>query len=160
VVDPSGPQCPCGRRGCWERFASGGGLGTLAREAALAGNLQRVVALAGGDPEDVRGEHVTSAAESGDPDALAVMEDLGRWVALGLANLAAVLDPSCIVVGGGLAEAGEVLLAPTRRAFAAMVEGGSNRPEVAIVHAAFGVRAGAVGAALAAAGVGGLGWER
>ena len=44
VVDPAGPPCPCGRRGCWERFASGAGLGVLAREAALAGRLGEVVA--------------------------------------------------------------------------------------------------------------------
>ena len=62
VVDPAGPPCPCGRRGCWERYASGGGLGLLAREAAMAGRLPAVVALAGGDPESVRGEDVTAAA--------------------------------------------------------------------------------------------------
>ena len=63
VVDPSGPPCPCGKRGCWERFASGSGLGRLAREAAHAGRLDDVVALAGGDPESVRGEHVTDGGQ-------------------------------------------------------------------------------------------------
>jgi len=150
LVDPSGPPCPCGRRGCWERYASGGGLGRLAREAAYAGRLAQVVALAGDDPELVRGEHVTRSALDGEPGALAVMEDLGWWVALGLANLTAVLDPSRIVLGGGLVVAGEILLAPTRRAFAELVEGASARPEVEIVAAALGERAGAVGAALAA----------
>ena len=66
VVDPHGPPCPCGQRGCWERFASGSGLGWLAREAAHAGQAARVVELAGGDPESVRGEHVTQAAAEGD----------------------------------------------------------------------------------------------
>jgi glucokinase len=150
VVDPSGPLCPCGQRGCWERFASGGGLGRLAREAALAGRLQHAVAIAGGDPEDVRGEHVTTAALAGDPEAAAVMEELGWWVALGLANLTAVLDPALIVIGGGLAEAGGLLLEPTRRAFATLVEGRGARPDIDIVLAALGLKAGAVGAALAA----------
>ena len=150
VVDPAGPPCPCGRRGCWERFASGGGLGRLAREAAYAGHLGEVVASAGGDPELVRGEHVTDAARRGEPGAIGVIEELGWWVALGLANLTAVLDPDVIVVGGGLAQAGELLLAPTRRAFAEVVEGGVERPEVAIVAAEWGERAGAVGAAMAA----------
>jgi glucokinase len=150
VVDPSGPLCPCGQRGCWERFASGGGLGRLAREAALAGRLQHVVALAGGDPEAVRGEHVTTAALACDPEALAVMDELGWWVALGLANLTAVLDPARIVIGGGLAEAGAILLDPARRAFDTLVEGRGTRPEVKIVPATLGLRAGAVGAALAA----------
>jgi len=150
VVDPSGPPCPCGRRGCWERFASGGGLGRLAREAAYGGGLPAVVELAGGDPESVRGEHVTAAARHGDAGALAVLDELGWWVALGLANLVAVVDPSRVVLGGGLAGAGELLLAPTRRAFAELVEGGDRRPAIEIVPAALGERAGAVGAALGA----------
>jgi glucokinase len=148
VVDPSGPPCPCGGRGCWERFASGGGLGRLAREAAFGGSLHEAVALAGGDPELVRGEHVTRAALAGDPGALAVVEELGWWVALGLSNLVAFCDPERIVVGGGVAEVGDLLLAPTRRAFAGLVEAGSARPEIPIVAAELGERAGAVGAAL------------
>jgi len=151
VVDPSGPLCPCGRRGCWERYASGAGLASLAREAAIGGRLPEVVVLAGGDPEAVRGEHVSSAAAAGDVDALAVMGELGRWVAFGLANLAAVLDPQRFVIGGGLAAgAGERLLGPTRASFDELVEGGASRGRVDIVAAALGERSGAVGAALAA----------
>ncbi len=77
VVDPAGPPCPCGRRGCWERFASGAGLGVLAREAALAGRLGEVVRVAGGDPESVRGEDVSAAAAAGDPAARRVIEEVG-----------------------------------------------------------------------------------
>jgi glucokinase len=150
VVDPAGPPCPCGRRGCWERYASGGGLGLLAREAAMAGRLPAVVALAGGDPESVRGEDVTAAALAGDADARQVVEQLGWWVGFGLANLTCVLDPACIVLGGGLVAAGELWFEATRAAFAELVEGGSAREPVVIVPAAFGERAGAVGAALAA----------
>jgi glucokinase len=150
VVDPAGPPCPCGRRGCWERFASGGGLGLMAREAALAGTLSGVVARAGGDPEGVRGEDVTAAALAGDPGATRVIEQVGWWVGFGLANLACVLDPECFVLGGGLVGAGELLLDSTRRAFAELVEGGLARPATNIVPATLGARAGAVGAALGA----------
>ena len=101
VVDPNGPSCPCGRRGCWERFASGAGLGVRAREAALAGRLAEVVRLAGGDPESVRGEDVSAAAAAGDPAAQHVIREVGWWIGFGLANLAAVLDPGCFVLGGG-----------------------------------------------------------
>jgi glucokinase len=156
VVDPSGPPCPCGRRGCWERYASGGGLGLLAREAALAGKLPGVVALSGGDPESVRGEDVTAAALNGDMDAQRVVEEVGWWVGFGLANLASVLDPECFVLGGGLGGTGDLLLHPARRAFAELVEGGGTRSTTVIVPAAFGERAGAVGAALGGRG-GGLG---
>jgi len=150
VVDPNGPPCPCGHRGCWERFAAGGGLTRLAREAAAAGTLHEAVRRAGGDPELVTGEHVTAAAAAGDAEALRVVGELGWWVGLGLANLVAVLDPERIVVGGGLGHAGEMLLDPARRALAELVEGGAARGTVPVVEAALGEQAGAVGAALAA----------
>ncbi len=150
VVDPAGPACPCGRRGCWERFASGAGLGVRAREAALAGRLGEVVAVAGGDPESVRGEDVSAAAAAGDPAARQVIEEVGWWIGFGLANLACVLDPECFVLGGGVVQAGDLLVGAARATFAELLEGGDRRPRAAIVPAAFGERAGAVGAALAA----------
>ena len=150
VVDPRGPQCVCGRRGCWERFASGSGLGRLARDAAAAGRAGRVVELAGGDPEAVRGEHVTQAASEGDRGAIAVLREFGWWVALGIANLVNVLDPEVVVVGGGLAEAGELLLAPVRERFDELVLAPEHRPPVRIVAAELGERAGAIGARLLA----------
>jgi glucokinase len=110
------------------------------------------MALAGGDEESVRGEHVTEAAQAGDPGALEVMAELGWWIALGLANLTALLDPSVIVIGGGLAAAGALLLDPTRRAFADVVYAGDEGAGVRIVGAALGELAGAVGAALIARG--------
>jgi glucokinase len=148
VVDPSGPECPCGKRGCWERFASGSGLGRLGREQATAGRIPRVVELAGGDPEAVRGEHVSQAAAAGDDRAREVLVTFAGWVALGLANLASILDPEVVVVGGGLVDAGELLMTPVRRSFLDQVVGSDARPTVRIVPAALGPRAGAVGAAL------------
>ena len=152
VVDPNGPWCRCGARGCWERFASGTGLGNVAREAAAAGQARRMVELAGGDAEAVRGEHVTAAAAEGDDEALLVMKRFAWWLALGLANLANALDPDTFVVGGGLVEAGDILLDPTREAFARLVEASEHRPPIAIVAAHLGERAGAIGAANLAGG--------
>lgn len=151
VVDPEGPVCLCGRQGCWERFGSGTGLGRLGREAALAGRASRVRELAGGDPDHVRGEHVTGAAAEGDAEALAVMDRLGWWIALGLSNLANAFDPEAFVLGGGLVEAGDVLFRPVRAAFAGLLGGYGNRPSVDIVPASLGEHAGAVGAASLAA---------
>ena len=150
VVDPNGPPCSCGRRGCWERYASGSGLGRLAREAALAGRLESVVRRAGGDPESVRSEHVTALAAEGDPAAAKVLAEMGWWLALGLANLADLLDPAMFVVGGGMIEAGAFLLEPARAAFAGMVEAADVRPAIPIEAARLGERAGAMGAAVAA----------
>jgi glucokinase len=152
VVDPSGPSCPCGKRGCWERFASGSGLGRLAREAAHAGRLDEVLRAVGGDPEAVRAEDVTAAAAAGDATAQAVLEELGWWLALGLANLANLLDPSLFVLGGGLVDALDLVLEPVRAAFDELVEGRHRRPEVMICLASLGERAGAIGAAVLARG--------
>jgi glucokinase len=147
VVDPDGPPCPCGQRGCWERFASGSGLARLAQQAVAEGRAGRMLALAGGDPALVRGEHVTAAAAEGDAEAQAVLAELGWWVALGLVNLANAFDPQAFVLGGGLIEAGELLLGPVRLAFDRLLAGAAYRPAVAIVPATLGEHAGAIGAA-------------
>lgn len=148
VVDPDGPYCPCGRRGCWERYASGSGLGRLAREAALAKRARRVVELAGGDPELVRGEHVQAAAREGDAEALAVIDTFGRWVALGLVNLTNVLDPQAFVLGGGLAASADLYIGPIQTWFTEYLYAPDLRPHPSLVFASLTEYAGAVGAAL------------
>lgn len=148
VVDPDGPPCPCGRRGCWERYASGSGLARLAREAAVGKRISRVVELAGGDPEQVRGEHVQAAAREGDADALAVIDLFGRWVALGLVNLTNVLDPEMFVLGGGLAASSDLYLGPIQKWFTELLYAPHLRPHPRLAFAELGERAGAVGAAL------------
>lgn len=128
VVQPDGPFCVCGRRGCWERFASGRGLQMLA----------------GGR----RGEDVVAAARAGDREAAVVIDTFAHWVALGLANLTNVLDPACIVLGGGLAAAPDVFLAPIEREFRALLYSSDHRPNPELTFAELGERAGAIGAAL------------
>jgi glucokinase len=150
VVDPDGPLCPCGRRGCWERYASGAGLARFGQEAASRGAAPTLLERSAGDPEAVKGEHVTAAALSGDPAAVEIMNRFGWWVALGLANLVNLFDPQAILIGGGLVEAGEALLQPTRRAFLQHMEASRVRPPVTIRAAQLGPRAGAIGAALLA----------
>jgi glucokinase len=148
VVDPAGPLCPCGRRGCWERYASGSGLAMLARGAATGHRLNSVVRHAGGDPEAVRGEHVQSAAREGDAEALAVIDEFSRWVALGLANLTNAFDPEMFVLGGGLATGADLYVDPIRRWFADLLYQPELRPVPGIEFARWGPLAGAVGAAL------------
>lgn len=150
MIDPTGPPCQCGRRGCWERFASGSALGRLGRDAAAAGRAVRVMELADGDAEAVRGEHVTQAALDGDPEAMTIMRDFARWFAIGVANLVDILDPDIVVVGGGLADVDELFLEPARAAFAELVLAVDHRPVVPIVPARFGSEAGSIGAALLA----------
>lgn len=151
VVDPDGPPCPCGRRGCWERYASGTGLARLARDAALGGRIGRVVELAGGDMEAVRGEHLQQAAREGDRFALAVVDEFARWVAVGLSNLTNALDPELFVLGGGLAAGADLYLDPIERWFGELLYAEHLRPKPEIRFARLGEHAGAIGAAFYAA---------
>ncbi len=151
VVDPEGLECPCGRLGCWERYASGVGLGRMARERALEGGVGAAVELAGGDAHDVKGEHVTTAAAAGDDEALAVLDRFSEWLALGLANLVAILDPDRIVLGGGVISSHDLFVEPTQRHVDRVLMEAEHRPAVPIVAAALGPEAGAVGAGLFAA---------
>jgi glucokinase len=151
VVDPTGPPCPCGQRGCWEQFASGNGLARLARSAALGGQLDAAVDLAGGDPELVRGEHVTATAKQGDGDSMAVLDELSDWIAVGLANLVNIFDPQLVVIGGGLVDAADLLLPRAEKRVHDRILAGPRRPLVPVVPALLGERAGAIGTALLAA---------
>jgi len=103
-----------------------------------------------GGPEAVRGEDVTRAAAEGSPEALAVIDEVGWWLALGVANLVAILDCGVFVIGGGLWQASSLLLPAARRHLAGLIEGAASRPAIELLPAAFGDRAGAVGAALVA----------
>jgi glucokinase len=150
VVVRDGILCTCGNHGCWEQYASGSALGRIGREAAVRGRAKAAVAIAGGDPTAVTGEHVTAAALDGDRDSIELLEEVGSWLGLGLSNLANLLDPDILVVGGGLIEAGELLLRPATATFQEMLEGGRMRPKPPIVAATLGERAGAIGAALIA----------
>lgn len=147
IVDTDGVPCPCGQRGCWERYASGSGLGYLARRAAMDGALESVLTEVG-TVEGIRGEHVTRAAQAGDRQALAVVDTYAGWVALGLVNLTNLYDPATIVLSGGLSADPSTFLPPILTAFNRRLFGDDLRPRPDLVFAALGPRAGAIGAAL------------
>jgi glucokinase len=148
VVDLEGPDCPCGRRGCWERFASGSALAHFGRVAAAEGRLPAVVDAAGGDPAAVTGEDVTAAARTGDEAALGILDTFGRWVGIGLVNLTNLLDPELFVLGGGLVELRDLIVEPIRHWLAQLLYAPSYRPHPRLEIARLGERAGAVGAAM------------
>lgn len=151
-VVPAGIPCGCGSQGCWEQYASGRALVRAAREMATSSPEagRRLLQLAGGDPSQLTGPHVTTAAREGDPAAVKCFEEVGHWLGQGLASLAAILDPASIVIGGGVSEAGELLLGPARVQFRAAIPGRGHRPEAEIVLAELGPDAGFVGAAILA----------
>jgi len=149
VVVPDGRRCECGNRGCLEQYASGNVLGREARELALAGSPVTVplVERVGGDLDQLVGPLITEAAQDGDAVAIELFQDVGRWLGIGLANLAAALDPGIFVIGGGVSDADELLLGPARESFRRTLTGRGFRPEPRIVRAALGPEAGLVGAA-------------
>jgi len=148
-VDPHGPLCACGQRGHWEALASGTALGALGREWARAGAAPTLLARAGAI-DGISGVIVGDTAQEGAEDAVAIVEEYARRVAIGLVGLVNIFDPERVVVSGGLIELGDVLLGPMRAAFDGRLEGTAHRPSVPIVPAELGARAGVVGAAVLA----------
>lgn len=150
VVERDGVPCPCGRRGCWERYASGAGLAWLAQQSVTAGGGARILELAGGELSSIAGEHVTAAADEGDGDAHAVFEQFSRWIALGIGNLINTLDPDLVIIGGGVAVHSRHFLGRVEELLAAEVLGAGPHRPTPVALARLGPEAGAIGAALIA----------
>lgn len=143
-----GRMCGCGQRGCWETYGSGSALTAAARRLVAHGDPEAALlsSMAGGSPAALDGAMVTAAAREGDPLAQRLFAEVGGWLGEGIASLVAVLDPGIVVVGGGAADAGALLLAPLRKALAHNRSGGDAAvPDV--VAATLGNDAGMVGAA-------------
>ncbi|WP_406372779.1 ROK family protein [Streptomyces sp. NBC_00647] len=133
VVRPGGAPCPCGQRGCLERFAS-------------AAAVSQAWAEASGDPEADAAD-CAKAVASGDPRARAVWQEAVDALADGLVTALTLLDPRTLIIGGGLAEAGETLFTPLRAAVERRV---TFQKLPSIVPAALGDTAGCLGAGLLA----------
>ncbi|OLZ71470.1 sugar kinase [Streptomyces sp. IMTB 2501] len=133
VVRPSGTPCPCGQRGCLERYAS-------------ASAVTEAWAAACGDP-DADAADCAKAVASGDPNAVRIWQEAVDALADGLVTALTLLDPRTLIIGGGLAEAGEVLFQPLRDAVRRRV---TFQKLPSIVPAALGDTAGCLGAGLLA----------
>jgi glucokinase len=148
-VVPGGRRCGCGNLGCLEQYCSGTALVRAAQELARErpADAVRLLELADGDAGAIDGPMVTAAAQEGDHAAVDCFDEIGRWLGQGLADLAAVLDPGRFVIGGGVADAGELLLRPARDTYASVVSGRGYRPLADVVPARLGADAGMIGAA-------------
>jgi glucokinase len=148
-VVPDGRLCACGNRGCWEQYASGTALAQTAREVAGTSRAAagRLLERVGGDADRLTGEDVARAAADGDPLALELVTDVGVWLGQGIADLAAILDPEVVVIGGGVSMLGEMVLGPARDRLERALPGRGFRPGPRIVVAELGPQAGLVGAA-------------
>lgn len=148
-VMPEGHLCGCGARGCFEQYASGNALLRHAREAIAASpDLARNLLSRGdGTIDGLTGKAITEAARDGDQVALAAFNTTAQWLGAGIASLSVILDPECVVIGGGVVDAGEILLAPTRAAMERYMPFAGRHPYPAIIAATLGNEAGLVGVA-------------
>lgn len=148
-VVPDGLLCGCGSQGCWEQYASGRALVRYAKQRAAATpeEARYLLSLGDGTPEGIQGQHVSQGATHGDPVSVDSFRELARWVGAGLADLASLFDPSAFIIGGGVSDAGDIVLGPVRKSFRRWLIGSQYRPRAQVLVAQLGGRAGLVGAA-------------
>jgi len=149
-VVPGGHRCGCGARGCWEQYASGRALVREGRAQAESGSLAaaQMLSVCGiSDPAELTGPMITKAAAAGDPCAVELLDDLGRWLGEGLASIATLFDPTTIVIGGGVSAAKHLLLKSAQVAFEKHLPAKANRPHPTFGLAELGNEAGIIGAA-------------
>jgi len=148
-IVPGGLLCGCGAYGCLEQYGSGTALLRHAREAIKANpDLARNILDRGdGSIEGVKGSAITEAARDGDELALSAFETTGDYIGAGIASLAVILDPEAVVIGGGVIDAGEILLNPIRASMEKHMPFAGKHPHPQIIAAQLGNEAGLVGVA-------------
>lgn len=144
VLDPRGPQCYCGAKGCWEVLGSGTSLGKRAIDLAqLPQGLLRE--MAGSTPEAATASHLFLAARAGDSAAVEAVDDFATWLGLGLVNLAATTTPDVFVLSGGVMAHFDLI---RQKVLSVLAQHATMIPtEIPVVEATLGDDAGAVGAA-------------
>ena len=147
-VVQDGKQCGCGRKGCVEQYASGTAVLKAAKKLASsdgpAGRRLRELKEQAGE---LNGHLVYQALLEGDQGARQVVAEAGDYLGQAMGTITAVLDPQIYVIGGGLSEAGELILEPIRQAFSKELPARGFRPEAKVVAAQFSNQAGVIGAA-------------
>ena len=114
TIHADGPVCNCGSTGCWEALASGTALAREARKEIEQGADTSIAELVGGDSSRIDASVVFEAAQNGDRLARHLISRLAYYFGVGLANLVNIFDPELILVGGGVAKMGDLLLQPAR----------------------------------------------
>lgn len=143
----SGPICGCGDTGCLEAFASGPAIVAMAQEYIKGGKSTKFREMAAVEGGEITPYMVAKAAEEGDPVAKRIFEIVGEYIGIGLTSVINLLNPERVIIGGGVAESGELLLGPIRKTIKerAMVVAGNA---VEIVPAQLGNSAGVIGASM------------
>ena len=148
-VVPDGLLCGCGAHGCFEQYGSGNALLRFAREAVQANQsaARELLSFGDGTIQGLSGSAISQAASSGDQLSLDAFSTLGDWLGAGIASLSVTLDPECVVIGGGVIEAGDILLTPIREGLVKYMPFARMHPFPEIIPALLGNDAGLVGAA-------------
>jgi len=148
-VVPNGHLCGCGKLGCFEQYASGSALHRHLLEAIEKDPAGGAALLARGDGtiDGIKGHHITDAAREGDPIAVGAFNTTGDWLGAGIASLCVIVDPACVVIGGGVVEAGDLLMVPTRAAIEKYMPFNGKHPSPKVLVAELGNDAGLVGVA-------------
>jgi glucokinase len=146
-VVPDGLPCGCGARGCIEQYGSGRALLRMAGEVADRPGPGAALAAVREAKGELTGHDVSELMKAGDPGAIEALRELGGWLGQAAASLSVVLDPQVFVFGGGVAQSGELLLAPVREAYLAHLPARGYHPEPEFVIAELVNDAGVVGAA-------------
>ncbi len=146
TVNPDGLPCNCGSFGCLEAYAAGPAIVVRAQKAVRTGAKTALIQMTDNRPEDITVPLIARAASEGDPLAWQVMQETGRYLGAGLAGLVNVLNPERIVIGGGVAQAGDSLLKPIERTVRARAMPAATEA-LQIVPAQLGEDAGVIGAA-------------
>jgi glucokinase len=146
---PNGHLCGCGRRGCIEQYASGSALVRFAQSGAKDDPVKAALLLAkaGGEVSAITGPMVTEAAREGDSVAIDAFHQIGTWLGVAMADMVQILDPQVIVIGGGVIEAGDLLVNPARDSFQENLAHRAKSPFADVRAAKMGNLAGIVGAA-------------
>lgn len=145
-VERNGPRCHCGTHGCLEMMASGASIVRRGRSALQSGRDTVIGRLANGDPEAITGKMVTQAAAQGDPVALEIMEETASYLAMGVLIAFRAYDPQRLVLAGGVARAGDIILDPLRRAVDRQTGGRSSTYVERLSLSELGEQAGVLGA--------------
>lgn len=148
VIAMDGKECNCGRRGCYEVYASATALVEQTKQAMRENPDSVLWLLTGGDLERVEGKTVFDGLQRKDPTAQRVFSQYIRYVGVGLVDLINVFQPELICIGGGISKAGEVLLSPLRRMMEEESYTRTAKRQTRLVLASLDNDAGIIGAAL------------
>ena len=149
VIVKDGKECACGRRGCWETYASATGLINLTKQKILSEKLEfsYMLKLCDGDINKVNGRTAFDAMRDGDPTAKSVVEEYISYLSCGLVNIINIFQPDVLCIGGGISNEGENLLAPVRSYVERERYTKHNDKQTVICKCTLGNDAGIIGAA-------------